>query len=254
MIIAQISDTHLISVSSKFKVIAESRIKYLENCVSNILGLRPQPDAIIHTGDVSHNGFIEEYKLAYKILNGLNIPIFFTPGNRDNRNNLKSVFAYSYLTNSKRDQFIYSTYFKDFRIISMDSSCKKNNQGEITLRRLKFFSQILMENKEIPTVIFMHHPPYDVSLSPNKNIEYNSEKFLPRFWEILEPFNIVGLFCGHIHRNFKRKVGNIISQTLPPIALDLSRDKKVNKELNKIQYYLHIYSKSTGIVSKKILV
>ena len=86
----------------------------MENCVSNILGLRPKPDAIIHTGDISHNGLIEEYRLAYKILNRLNSPIFFTPGNRDNRNNLKSIFAHSYLTNSKRDQFIYSTYFKDF--------------------------------------------------------------------------------------------------------------------------------------------
>tara|TARA_X000000368_G_scaffold242103_1_gene191274 strand:- start:247 stop:1011 length:765 start_codon:yes stop_codon:yes gene_type:complete len=254
MIIAQISDTHLICVSSKFKVIAENRIKYLENCVSNILGLRPQPDAIIHTGDVSHNGLIEEYRLAYKILNRLNSPIFFTPGNRDDKNNLKSIFLHSYLTNAERDQFIYSTYFKDFRIISMDTSCKKNNQGEITLKGLEIFSQILMENKEIPTVIFMHHPPYDVSLSSNKNIEYNSEKLIPKFWKILESFNVIGLFCGHIHRNFQTKVGNIISQTLPPIALDLSRDKKVNKELNKIQYFLHTYSKSTGIVSEKILV
>ena len=92
MIIAQISDTHLISVSSKFKVIAESRIKYLENCVSNILGLRPQPDAIIHTGDISHNGLIEEYRLAFKILNRLNSPIIFTPGNRADKKILNQFF------------------------------------------------------------------------------------------------------------------------------------------------------------------
>ena len=254
MIIAQISDTHIISPSHKFSEVAASRIKHLENCVSNILNLKTQPNAIIHTGDISHNGLIEEYKLVYKILNRLKIPIFYTPGNRDNRKNLSSIFTHSYLTNAKKDQFIYSTYFKDFRLVSMDSSCKKHNQGELTRKGLEIFFSILMEHKDIPTVIFMHHPPYDVSLSSIKNIEYNSENLLPKFRKILDSFNIKGLFCGHIHRNFESKLGDIISYTLPPIALDLSRDKEVKNEFNEIQYLLHSYSKNTGIVTKKILV
>ena len=112
-----------------------------------------------------------------------------------------------------------------------------------------------MKDKNIPTVIFMHHPPYNVSLSSSKKIEFNSESLFPKFRKILDSYNnLIGIFCGHIHRNFKSKVGNVISYTLPPIALDLSRDNEITYDLNKVQYLLHSYSENTGILTKRILV
>ena len=59
MILVQISDTHIIDPSNKPSKVAENRIDNLENCVSNILKLETKPNALIHTGDVSHNGSVE---------------------------------------------------------------------------------------------------------------------------------------------------------------------------------------------------
>ena len=101
----------------------------------------------------------------------------------------------------------------------------------------------------------MHHPPFDVSETKTKNIEYTSEKLFPKFIEILKKHNnLVGLFCGHIHRNIKRSINNIVTYTMPPIALDLSKDKLITPNLRKIQFLLHSHSENTGILTKKILV
>ena len=72
--------------------------------------------------------------------------------------------------------FIYPKEFKGFRLISMDTHCKTSNMGEFTNERLEIFSQILLEKQSMPTAIFMHHPPFDVSETKTKNIEYTSEK------------------------------------------------------------------------------
>ena len=137
----------------------------------------------------------------------------------------------------------------------MDTHCKTSNMGEFTNERLEMFSQILLEKQSIPTAIFMHHPPFDVSETKTKNIEYISEKLFPKFIEILKKHNnLVGLFCGHIHRNIKRSINNIVTYTMPPIALDLSKDKLITPNFRKIQFLLHSHSENTGILTKKILV
>ena len=256
MVIAQISDTHIICPSIGInKVIVEERIRNLKKCANTIKSLDNKPDAIIHTGDISHNGLIEEYKIVSDILNPLNIPILYTPGNRDKRENLKLIFNHFEIKNLKESFFIYSKEFKGFRLISMDTHCETSNMGEFTNEKLEIFSQILLQKKSVPTAIFMHHPPFDVSETETKNIEYTSEKLFPKFIRILQKHNnLVGLFCGHIHRNIKRSINDIVTYTMPPIALDLSKDDLIIPNFKKIQFLLHSHSENTGILSKKILV
>ena len=61
MIIAQISDTHIFLPSDNTEQkISEKRIQNLKECVKGIKSLRTSPDVILHTGDVTHHGKIEE--------------------------------------------------------------------------------------------------------------------------------------------------------------------------------------------------
>tara|TARA_B100001027_G_scaffold215721_1_gene190302 strand:+ start:667 stop:1440 length:774 start_codon:yes stop_codon:yes gene_type:complete len=256
MLIAQISDTHIVCPSiGRNKFFVEERIRNLKNCANTIKNLENKPNAIIHTGDVSHNGLIQEYKIVADILNPLNIPILYTPGNRDKRENLKLIFKHFDVRNLKDNFFIYPKEFKDFRLVSMDTHCETSNMGEFTNERLEIFSKILLKKQSMPTAIFMHHPPFDVSDTKTKNIEYKSEKLFPKFIEILKKHNnLVGLFCGHIHRNIKRSINNVVSYTMPPVAIDISKDGIITPNLKKIQFLLHSHSENTGIFTKKILV
>ena len=69
MIIAQISDTHIfLPLNNNEQRISEKRIQNLKECVKGIKSLRKTPDVILHTGDVTHHGKIEEYKIVHDIL------------------------------------------------------------------------------------------------------------------------------------------------------------------------------------------
>ncbi|MGI9388174.1 MAG: metallophosphoesterase, partial [Methyloligellaceae bacterium] len=86
MRIIQLSDSHLSNDKP-------SRAVELEACIAYIKSLQPQPDAIVHTGDIAHDGDVEEYETARRLLDRLTVPYFVLAGNRDNRSNLIKVFA-----------------------------------------------------------------------------------------------------------------------------------------------------------------
>ena len=62
MLIAQISDTH-ISIPDSTKPQTFERIDSLKAFVSRITSMDETPDLIIHSGDLSQNGKLDEYYL-----------------------------------------------------------------------------------------------------------------------------------------------------------------------------------------------
>ena len=127
--IAQISDTHLLCpVKVGETGIVKQRIVNLESCVDSINNLDPQPDIVIHTGDVTQNGTVEEYTIADSILKKLKQSIFFTPGNRDNKPNLRKIFTQSLSEKFDKEFYIYSIELKGFKLISMDTFCSNSNK------------------------------------------------------------------------------------------------------------------------------
>ena len=67
MLVAQLSDTHLIVPGSPGRYCDEKLIA-LEKCIEDINNLDTLPDVVIHTGDLSNNGSNEELLLAKKYL------------------------------------------------------------------------------------------------------------------------------------------------------------------------------------------
>ena len=82
MLIAQLTDTH-ITVPRNKNGDCYAKLEALKKCVSQINKLDPSPDAVVHTGDLSHNGHPDEYKLTKSVMDELKIPYFITAGNRD---------------------------------------------------------------------------------------------------------------------------------------------------------------------------
>ena len=152
MIIAQISDTHIFLPSNNNEQrISEKRIHNLKECVKGIKSLTTKPDVILHTGDVTHNGKIEEYKIVHDILEDLKIPIFYTPGNKDNKKNLYKIFKQNCNFDLKSNFYIYLIKLPNLNLISMDTHCEDSNKGELSSERLAIFSSLLKKSKNTPT-------------------------------------------------------------------------------------------------------
>ena len=91
MVIAQISDTHILARSSD-QAVAAPRAENLRRCVADIN--RQGVDVVVHTGDIVHHGLAEEYAHLGEILADLEAPLLLIPGNRDRHHEAPRIYTH----------------------------------------------------------------------------------------------------------------------------------------------------------------
>ena len=119
MLVAQISDTHILVPESDHPA-ALLRGDCLRRTVADINQQRP--DAVIFTGDTVQHGQPEEYARLRELLAPLEAPLYLVPGNRDDKNKMRSAFSdYSYLPASG-ELLHYTIENYDIRLVAIDST------------------------------------------------------------------------------------------------------------------------------------
>ena len=107
-------------------------------------------DALLISGDLTHNGTLESYQKLKKILDPLKTEIYVLPGNHDNLSNLSQVFKQSYLCS-----FIIDCW----EVISIDSVQAGKVSGRLNDEQLHSLSQQITLSRAKYIVLCLHHPP-----------------------------------------------------------------------------------------------
>jgi 3',5'-cyclic AMP phosphodiesterase CpdA len=248
-LIAQISDTHLMGIEPGDDR-APKRVEWLGRCVQDINGLNPKPDAVIHTGDMSQHGNYDEFILARKILNELNMPLYVTPGNRDSRAELRDVFSQDGYFQSGSKFIHYAVVVDEICLVAIDSVCEGSRMGELCDDRLAALDETLCSTPDIPTVLFMHHPPFEV-LTSREPFQFGSREVVDKFARILRRHpQITQIFCGHAHRSFASELADTRASTAPSVAIDL-RLGDISQSMNDTPVYqLHRFFPGFGFYSE----
>jgi 3',5'-cyclic AMP phosphodiesterase CpdA len=225
MRIIQLSDSHLSSDKP-------SRASELEACIAYINALQPQPDVVVHTGDISHDGLVEDYRVARRLLDILTAPYFVLAGNKDNRGHLIEVFADG---RHIRDDMSFVQYVvEDFaaRMIMVDTVSLSSNKGQLCKARLGHLRHMLTRNTSKPTVLFLHHPPFEVNVGPEPYnfIDWSEAEALMA--ELQQHEHLRGIFCGHVHRGFETSIGSVPASVVSSVASDVRWDKPKAAEHN----------------------
>ncbi len=217
MIIAQISDSHIDPESDKL----EDRLRDLYWVVNDINKRNPAPDIIIHTGDVVHNGTQEKYDLALTILGDIQAPLHVCAGNRDDKNLIATNFQTGNQVSSNSGFLQYSIDDYPARLIAVDTTCTTTNMGYYCQERAETLDLMLAEEPQKPTVLFMHHPPFEIKESkyPFQFDDWNTVDHLARV--LKKHSQVKKLFCGHSHRNSSGEIAGIPASTVSSIAIDL---------------------------------
>ncbi len=219
MLIAQISDSH-ISQPDPNKPHTLERITTLKSFVAHIDGMDEKPDLILHSGDVSQNGKPEEYEAVKSMMEALDIPVFFALGNRDLGANL--VEGLKGLGGAKLvgDFLIYSIDRFPVRLIAMDTQKRKSRIGTTCSVRLGILEELLEEQPDTPTALFMHHPPFEVPTS-DYPFQFDDPSLADEFLRLVARHEqIVHLFCGHMHRQFSVELETCNASVTPSLSPD----------------------------------
>src|SRR5437870_12758466 len=134
MLIAQITDTHL-KLPGKLAYGKVDTARMLRDCVSELVKLDPQPDLILHTGDLADFGLPEEYAHLKAIMALLKAPILAIPGNHDTREAMREAFAMEgYFPGDGFLQFAVER--GPLRFVGLDTLVPGQGGGELCAERL----------------------------------------------------------------------------------------------------------------------
>lgn len=254
MFIAQLTDTH-ITVPKNPDGDCNTKLDALKKCVASINKLATLPDAIIHTGDLAHNGSVEEYKITKSIMDTLQAPYFITKGNRDSIGPLIQEFSLQKVQKENQSFLQYSVDVLGYRLVAVDTTSNDSNLGVLDFDRLANLDKILTEDPNKSTLIFMHHPPVNLSHTEQHSYEYENSRMIKNFRDLMVRHpQVIAYFCGHIHRSFKSAINLAPLIVMPPLCKILNREHDPKAPPPEVAFYLHNFSNNQLIDTKAISV
>ena len=244
MLIAQLTDTH-ITVPQNENEDCYVKLEALQKCVLQINKLDPLPDVVIHTGDLSHNGRTDEYKLTKSIMDELKVPYLITAGNRDSVTNLVKEFGLASIDSNDQQILQYCADIASYRFLSVDTSSQNSNLGLLNFSKLAHLDGLLRQKQSCPTIIFMHHPPISLSNSEPPEHEYENFRMIKNFAEIVDRHpQIIAFLCGHIHRAFSSHINTSPVMVTPPLAKRLYRGAVDHSKMPDVAFRLHSFKEN----------
>ncbi len=250
MIIAQISDTHI----ARSLPDAEQRAADLARTIADINTLDPAPDAIIHTGDVTHGGRREDYELAAALLRQAQAPVYIAPGNRDDRENLRRAFSPWACRAAATGFLTYAVDDFPVRLIAVDTVTAHSNKGDFCPERLERLVELIDAEHTKPIAAFMHHPPFMVTVGPDP-LNFVTPEAMARLQRALRHSQrVTAVFCGHVHRSTGGRIGEISVMVTPCTATGLRKGNYPARMHDQPVYHLHRFDAAHGFATEARIV
>ena len=253
MLIAHISDLHIAGWGKKAYGIAPTA-ENLASCVEDINQLKPAPDIVLVTGDITYSGQLEEAERAASILAQLHYPFYILPGNHDDRSNLWTVFGGQACPSMDKGFINYVIEGFPIRLIGMDSTVPGEPGGEICETRGGGLEERLAEGAVQPTIIFIHHPPVKCGV-----LETDEDGFVGAdlLGDIVEKYpNIERILCGHIHLTTHVRWRGTVVSTAASMGLQLLLDLTLKLPSSFYKdtpcYQLHYWSPDQQLISHTV--
>ena len=172
----------------------------IERAVARLNNFSPRPDLVLATGDLTSRGRTEQYAALADLLAPLEIPLYLLPGNHDAYRPMMDNFAGQYGLVDDGYEFIRTVINSGpLRLVGLDTSVADHHHGAIPEERIQWLNEALSVEPEKPTLIFMHHPPFETGIWWMDSI--GILEGLNRLAEVLNNHSqIIGMTAGHLHR------------------------------------------------------
>ena len=250
MIIAQITDLHVRPRGWKANRVVETNAM-LARAVTSLNALKPVPDVVLATGDLVDGGEPEEYARLHRLLAPIERPLFVVPGNHDARRPLFDAFEDGgYLPGDGR--FLhYVVEDWPVRLIGLDTIIPGEPGGRLGAERLAWLEARLGEQRDRPTLLFMHHPPIATGIGHMDTMGLADADDLAAL--IRRHPQVERIVCGHVHRSIQaRFAGTMVTvapSTAHQVSLTLQRTAPATFVMEPPGFHLHLWQPGAGLVT-----
>lgn len=150
-LLAQLSDPHIGADWADVDPVVR-----LAAAVESVRAMRPQPDAVLVSGDLVENADDAEYEQVCELLARLGAPLHVLPGNHDDRRALRRHFG---LPGAEGEPVQYAADLGQLRLVVLDTTRPGEDAGTLDAERLAWLDSELAAARKAPTLLAMHHPP-----------------------------------------------------------------------------------------------
>ena len=205
MLVAHVSNSHMLQPQETRRSILEDfpsptwGREHLHGVVRELQSLSQRPDLLLLGGDMTHTGDPTEWDLLFATLSPLRVPLLFTLGNCEHRNNVieSTTFQTSMASLGKRGfgpgavsgQLAYTRRVGSYQIVVLDSM----HSGDLGAEQHEFLRKELKGGR--PTVVLVHRPILRTGQAVDQ-----LRLIDPTYEQILaDASNVAVVLCGHAH-------------------------------------------------------
>lgn len=198
--LAHLSDLHVCAEPSA-RVMGVLPLHQLERTAGAVA--RFDPDLVLVTGDIAHDGSRDAYRAARAALSGLRCPVYVVPGNHDDPAELARGFGPQPLVVSAGG----------WRIVLLDSRRGGSESGVLRRAQLARADQLLARMPAGPVAVAIHHPPVEVG-SPWLDAKGLAGAACLEQW-VRGRGDVHVVLAGHVHQLVRRRFGSAVLLTAP---------------------------------------
>lgn len=192
--VAQLTDTHLFADDAQALLGCKTNRSFYQ-VLGRLRQLKPPPDLLLLTGDLSQDDSVESYEICQAALESLQIPSYWLPGNHDQ--NLEALDdILSHPPGDRAKSFVQGGW----HFILLGTMLPQQVQGGLSPETLDWLETELCDASDRPTLIALHHPALPIGSAWMDRIGLeNAADFLA----VVDRHPQVRLIlCGHIHQAF----------------------------------------------------
>ena len=201
-LLAQLSDPHIQAGEA-----GRDASGRLEAAVRSVLALRPAPDAVLVSGDLTEDGAPESYARVLELLAPLSMPVHVLPGNHDGRAALREAFG---LEGARDEPIRYTAAIgAELRLVVIDTTWPEYDDGHLGVEDLAWLEQALAADRDTPAIVAMHHPPLRTGIDPLDALGLRDAD-RDAFAAVIAPAaQVRRVVAGHVHRGAFAMLGTV---------------------------------------------
>jgi 3',5'-cyclic AMP phosphodiesterase CpdA len=193
----------------------------LDEAVAHLENLRKAPDILVLTGDLADSGDANAYRILHEAISSLGWPTYAIPGNHDRRDRMRNIFPEWCPADPEVAPYLCYTVEKGpVRLVMIDTMHPGSHDGHCHPTVMSWLDKTLAQKRHMPTLLFMHHPPFVTGL-PVMDVPVENVDALAA---IIQANPQTRLCCGHIHRPILGQWAGVLTATAPAVSMQMELD------------------------------
>jgi Icc protein len=130
------------------------------------------------------------------------------------------------------------------RIVALDTLIPGEPGGRLCAERLAWLEKTLAARRDAPTVVMLHHPPFDTLIGHMDRFPLEGREALSEV--IARHPQVERVLCGHVHRRIEQRFAGTVASICPSAAhqvvLDLAGDAASAFNFEPPGFQLHAWT------------